>query len=297
MKILSTLYFEKIFPEEYHKMLRCIQASQSRMSLCEVLKLPMGLSWLRASDHYLGHLRLMVNFCRNYPHMKLQQHPNFEWSVNDKYHLTSSCWLADMAMCHMIHGLASQEEAKKCEGPKESNKYFKDAEKDFEDMNRVLVQWKRMGPCKHIPFLNPSWSSAKNLYCKAQQSLTGFQYAIKNDKHKGALACTKKMEQYAALAIQEWSSPEAYELLNVARCCRAAATAIEMHPEDRGKAIGMMNRWAPLFEEVDKEKYPVIQEYLEKSKAQHINWVNENNQIYFESVPEDVVLKSVHKLN
>ena len=102
------------------------------------------------------------------------------------------------------------------------------------------------------------------------------------------------MEEYASYAIQSWSAPEAYDALNIARCCRAMSEAIQRHPTDRGFAIGLCNAWLPLLDKVDVKAYPKTAEWFRTCKEMHKEWVQENNQIYFEPVPENCQLNSIH---
>ena len=294
MEILSTIYFEKIFPVEFHKPLKCIQTSQSRMTLQDALKLPLSPTWLRASNHYLEHLTRMVEFCKEYPHTILKNHPNFEWSINDRHILRSSCWWSDIAMCHMINGFVYQEEAKKCMDIKEANKQLKNAQTSFDDMHEVLTHWSFKVPEERLACLNPSWSKAKSHYCKAMQAFMGFQFSIQEEKQKTMLVASKKMERDASFAIQEWASPEAYDALNIARVVRACSHAIDMHETDRGGAIALMNQWTPLIDQIDVKEYPKVTEWLERCKESHKRWVNENNQVYFDPVPAHYDLPSIH---
>lgn len=294
MNILSTVYFEKIFPSEFHKPLKCIQASQSRMTLQDALKLPMGVSWLRASEHYLTHIVSMYEFCQSYPHTSLTYHPDFAWSVDEKHCLQSTCWLTDIVMCHMINGFVSQEEAKKCKDVKEANKHWKRAETAFCEMNKYVCSWQFKSSKKPLPFLQGDWSVAKSHYCKAMQAFMGMNYSLQEENQKTLHVATKKMEEHASYAIQSWSAPEAYDALNIARCCRAMSEAIQCHPTDRGFAIGLCNAWLPLLDKVDVKAYPKTAEWFRTCKEMHKEWVKENNQIYFEPVPDNCQLKSIH---
>lgn len=294
MDILSTIYFEKIFPVEFHQPLKCIQASQSRMTLQDALKLPLSPTWLRASNHYLEHLTRMVDFCKDYPHTVLNDHPNFEWMIDNQHHLRSSCWYTDLAMCHMINGFVYQEEAKKCMDVKEANKQFKHAQESFDTMHQLLTHWTFKVPDERLACLNPSWSKAKSYYCKAMQAFMGFQFSIQEEKRNTMLVASKKMEEHASFAIQEWSSPEAYNILNVARLSRALSHALDQHETDRGSAIALMNQWIPLAQEINMKGYPKLSEWIERCKETHKQWINENNQIYFEPIPTDCVLPSIH---
>ena len=296
MNILSTVYFEKIFPVEFHKPLKCIQSSQSRMSLQDVLKLPMGPSWLRASTHYLSHVVPMYEFCKAYPHTSLAYHPDFSWSVDERHSLQSTCWLTDIIMCYMVNGFVLQEEAKKCTDPKEANKHWKAAEHAFHDMHTYVCSWRFKADKKPLSFLQANWSLAKSSYCKAMQAFMGINYSLQEDNKKALYAACKKMDMHASYAIELWSSPEAYNALNIARCCRALSEAIQQHSNDRGFAIGLCNAWLPLLDKVDVTAYPKTLNWFKSCKDMHKEWVRENNEIYFEQVPDNCQLKTIHNI-
>lgn len=287
----GSVFFEQVLPSEWSQ--QGIVSSKKRRALQDAIECQDLQRIIKSYKEYKPNFQhLLRQVSENKTNLVLREQPRFQWSW-EKSNWMSSCWQFEHTMIHAVgfkamvdHALTLSEQSKWQEAGKACKEAY-DIAKYIE--SDILPKWS--WKAQHGMFVAfPKYWKAKKHFASALRQLCTLQYGFSTElSRNNALKLLDRVEKESKDSIVAWTNPNNTSLLNwacVSKFILTAANHIEV--EEYGKAIGLLQKWESVYEELQEDhlKRSMVSLTVEVQKVLDckIEWESANSNIHYQVI-------------
>lgn len=297
IRLKGSVFFEHVLPSKCSEIIpTCVSATQKRLALQDALECNDLDRAENAMKEYNNDFTKIFQFLKdNSATVVLRDQPHFHWSWSTQQHM-STCWQYEKLMMHAcssdIYFKKSLRSAQEKQW-KEANKFIQTSGEHIATIiHQVLKTW----AWKEAPSVTTTqkefWQSKLNLIYALKDMYT-LQYGYSNPKGvtvNNSMKLLNRAEHSSSISIIQWASEYNTVLMNWCRVSRAFLSAKKSADQgEYGKAIGLINTFEPLLEELNGKNilrecidtlYTKLTEVLEMKQE----WEATNKHVHYQRI-------------
>lgn len=286
----SSVFFEQILPINWSQI--GISASKSRRALEDAIECKDTERTVKAVKEYkLDFQHLLKEVGKHKTSLTLREQPCFEWSWDDSSWM-SSCWQFEHTMIHAYGYRANIDMALKLckDGKWQAAGRACNAANELASFihETILPKWSWKAQQMFIAL--PMYWKSNVLFSSALKDLCTVQYGYSTEiSRTNALKLLNRVEQQSKDSLLLWTNGNNKSLMNWAMVSKEVLTAANhVEVDEYGKAIGLLQRWQPVFEELKEDhmfdSMKLLHEEVNKVLLCKKEWESVNNNIHYQVI-------------
>lgn len=297
IRLKGTVFFEHVLPSSCSDILStAVSATQKRLALQDALECKDFDRAEESMKEYSSDFTTILQFLKdNSASVVLKDQPHFDWSWCGQQHM-STCWQYEKLMIHACSSDIYFKKSMRCANAKtwkDANKFIQSSGEHVATIiHQVLKQW----VWKEAPSVSMTqtefWQSKLNLIYALKDMFT-LQYGYSNPKGvtiNNSMKLLNRAEHSSSISLIQWAGYYNTMLMNWCRVSRAFLSAKKWADQgEYGKAIGLVNTFEPLLEELHGNAtlsecvdtlYNKINEVLQMKQE----WEQTNNHVHYQRI-------------